>query len=109
MFIESPGEKAFIRWLEVVADPTRLGILRSLSEVEDATAADLAAQAQASVHTIRRHLEALMTLKVVCQDPGESDGQSPGRPAARYRLEREVRVSARALFAGPDAHPAGSR
>jgi predicted ArsR family transcriptional regulator len=85
------------RWLEVVADPIRLSILRSLSETDAATATDLAARGQASIHTIRRHLDALLALGVVHEDPGESDGQSPGRPAARFRLEAEIRESLRSL------------
>jgi DNA-binding transcriptional ArsR family regulator len=49
-----------IHWLYDVADPVRLAILRSLSEVEEATIADLAYRAQTSTPTLRRHLEAFM-------------------------------------------------
>ena len=44
-------------WLEVIADPIRLSILRSLSQVSEATTSDLAIRGQASSQTLRRHLE----------------------------------------------------
>jgi DNA-binding transcriptional ArsR family regulator len=89
------------RWLEVVADPVRLGILRSLSHVAEATAGDLAIRAQASSQTLRRHLEALVSLGVIDEHPARSDGETPGRPAARFSLPWEVRESVRAIFDPP--------
>lgn len=85
-------------WLDVVADPIRLHILRSLSEVGDATASDLASWGQASNQTLRRHLEALVTFGVIHEQPGESDGETPGRPATRFSLPPEVRESVRSVF-----------
>jgi DNA-binding transcriptional ArsR family regulator len=91
------------KWLEVIADPVRLGILRSLSHVADATASDLAVWGQASNQTLRRHLEALVCLGVIREHPARSDGETPGRPAARYSLPRAVRDSVRAILDPPDS------
>jgi predicted ArsR family transcriptional regulator len=77
----------------VIADPVRLGILRSLSQVGEATTADLASSGQASNQTLRRHLEALVALGVIEEHPPRSDGETPGRPAARYSLPAEMRES----------------
>lgn len=86
-------------WLNALADPIRLHILRSLSEVGCATAADLAdGGAAASSQTLRRHLDALVISGVIEQQPGESDGETAGRPAARFSLQPEVRDSVRAAF-----------
>jgi DNA-binding transcriptional ArsR family regulator len=87
-------------WLEGIADPVRLGILRSLSEVSEATASDLATWGQASSQTLRRHLDALVALGVIDEHPAESDGETPGRPAARFSLPQTVRDSVRAVI-GP--------
>lgn len=84
-------------WLLVVADPVRLGILRSLSRVNDATMATLAVDG-ASSQTLRRHLRDLVLLGVVKEHPAESDGETPGRPAARYSLPRETRQSVISLL-----------
>ncbi len=86
------------RWLEVIADPIRLGILRSLSQVAEATTSDLAAWGAASSQTLRRHLEVLVSLEVIREHPPQSDGETPGRPAARFSLPGEVRESVRAIF-----------
>lgn len=85
-------------WLDVVADPVRLQILRSLSQVAEATAAELATRNQASYRTLRRHLEALEAFGVVVAHPGKSDGETSGRPAARFSLAPEVRESVRSTF-----------
>jgi predicted ArsR family transcriptional regulator len=95
-------------WLEGVADPVRLGILRSLSEVPEATASDLASWGQASSQTLRRHLDALVALGVIDEHPAVSDGETPGRPAARFSLPREVRESVRSVF-GAALRPASLR
>ncbi|HET9592717.1 MAG TPA: helix-turn-helix domain-containing protein [Solirubrobacterales bacterium] len=86
------------RWLEVVADPTRLGILRSLSRVDEATTAHLAQLGPASSQTLRRHLEALVCLGVVEAHTAKSDGETPGRPATRYSLPPDLRDSVRAIL-----------
>lgn len=84
----------------MIADPVRLGILRSLSQVKDATASDLADSGQASSQTLRRHLEALVSLGVIDEHPARSDGETPGRPAVRFSLPEEVRESVRSVFDG---------
>lgn len=101
------------RWLEVIADPIRLGILRSLSQVAEATTSDLAAWGPASSQTLRRHLEVLVSLGVIEEHPARSDGETPGRPATRFSLPIEVQESVRSIFgvptvrAGRAAQPVG--
>lgn len=85
-------------WLAGIADPVRLYILCALSEMGEATAADLAAEGQASPQTLRRHLEALVALGVIRERPGESDGETPGRPPARFSLPADVRQGVRAAL-----------
>jgi predicted ArsR family transcriptional regulator len=85
-------------WLDVIADPVRLQILRSLSQVGEATASDLAVRSQTSYQTLRRHLDALETFGVIRARPGKSDGETPGRPAARFSLTPDVRESVRSVF-----------
>jgi DNA-binding transcriptional ArsR family regulator len=92
------------RWLEVIADPIRLTILRSLSQVDEATASDLATWSQASSQTLRRHLEALVSLGVIREHPARSDGETPGRPPARFSLPAEMRESVRSILA-PSREP----
>jgi predicted ArsR family transcriptional regulator len=99
--LEAPTDAVAARWLEVVADPIRLGILRSLSEVPEATTSDLTCRGQASSQTLRRHLDALVALGVIREHPAQSDGETPGRPAARFSLPTEVRESVRSVFEGP--------
>ena len=91
------------RWLEVIADPIRLGIVRSLSQVEDATAADLAAWGRASSQTLRRHLDALVALGVIDEQAAKRDGETPGRPAARFSLPPEMRESVRSTLEPPSS------
>jgi predicted ArsR family transcriptional regulator len=86
------------RWLEVIADPIRLSILRSLSQVSEATTADLANWGQASSQTLRRHLDALVSVGVILEHPARSDGETPGRPAARFSLPAEMRESVRSVL-----------
>jgi predicted ArsR family transcriptional regulator len=85
-------------WLDMVADPVRLHIVHALSEIEEATAADLVGSVQASGQTLRRHLESLVAVGMIEERPGESDGETPGRPAARFSLRDEVRESVRRVF-----------
>lgn len=80
-------------WLAAVADPVKLHIVRVLSEVEEATAADMATSGLTSNQTLRRHLEALVTFGVIDENPGRSDGETPGRPAARFALAPAIRES----------------
>jgi DNA-binding transcriptional ArsR family regulator len=92
-------------WLEVIADPVRLGILRSLSDVAEATTSDLATWGAASSQTLRRHLEDLVSVGVIQEHPARSDGETPGRPAARFSLAADVRESVRSVFGTPAARP----
>ena len=87
-----------LHWLYDVADPVRLAILRHLSEVDEATISDLARSVETSAPTLRRHLEALVAAGHAKERAGESDGETPGRPAARFFLSRAVRESVRAVL-----------
>lgn len=80
-------------FLDGIADPVRLGLVRCLAERREATAAELSGGCQASRPTIRRHLEALVASGIVAEAAGESDGATPGRPAARFSLRPEARES----------------
>lgn len=86
-------------WLEVIADPVRLQVLRTLSRVEEATATELAGDGPASYQTLRRHLEALEAFGVVRARAGVSEGES-GRPAARFSLDPQLRESVRLAIDG---------
>lgn len=77
-------------WLDAVAEPTRLYILRCLLDVPEATVTDLVVGCS-SAQTLRRHLEALVSTGLIYERPGESDGETPGRPAARFMIVPEVR------------------
>lgn len=74
-------------WLEAVANPIRLRIVRHLSDRESASLDELSQAVSAQRNTVRSHLRALMSAGVVARTPGESEGRL-GRPPARYRLER---------------------
>ena len=102
------GRPRAARWLEVVADPTRLGILRTLTQVDEATTSDLATQGQASSQTLRRHLDALVCLGVIEEHAAKSDGETPGRPATRYSLPPEIRESVRAVLEPAESGTSGS-
>jgi predicted ArsR family transcriptional regulator len=93
-----PGTDSRSHWLDVVADPVRLQILRALSKVSDASASELADRSPASYQTLRRHLEALEAVSVIESRPGVSDGETSGRPAARFRLSPAVRESVSSVF-----------
>jgi predicted ArsR family transcriptional regulator len=99
--LEGTATPKATRWLEVIADPIRLGILRSLSQVGEATTSDLATWGTASSQTLRRHLEVLVTLGVIREHPAQSDGETPGRPATRFSLPIEVQESVRDVFGVP--------
>ena len=94
-----PRPRRRSHWLDVVADPVRLQILRALSQVAEATVSELAADSPASYQTLRRHLEALETFGVISERPGVSDGATSGRPAARFSLSPDVRESVRSATA----------
>lgn len=84
-------------WLDAIADPTRLHILRALIDLPDATITDLLVD-WASSQTLRRHLDALVTTGVIDEKPGQSDGETPGRPAARFSLVPEIRADLSAVL-----------
>lgn len=86
------------RWLEAIANPTRLHILRSLIDVPETTTAEMAVE-WGSTKTLRRHLEALVSSGLIDERPGQSDGETPGRPAARFSLVPEVRQVLRSVLA----------
>jgi len=94
--LSAPGRKA--HWLDVIADPVRLQILRALSHVNEASASELAKGSPASYQTLRRHLEALESLSVIESRPGVSHGET-GRPATMFSLSPEVRTSVLSVFA----------
>ncbi|HKH64317.1 MAG TPA: helix-turn-helix domain-containing protein [Solirubrobacterales bacterium] len=81
-----------------IADPVRLELIRRLTEVEEATAAELNECCEASKPTVRRHLEALVAVGLVAAVEGTSDGYTPGRPATRFSLTPEISASVRALL-----------
>lgn len=87
------------RLLDAIAEPTRLHILRSLIDQPEATISDLLADG-ASVQTLRRHLEALVSVGVVLARPGQSDGETPGRPPARFSLATEFRQGLLSIVLG---------
>jgi DNA-binding transcriptional ArsR family regulator len=80
-------ERGPSKWLDAISDPVRVRILCALGESIEATAAELRAHSHASDPTLRRHLNALIVLGVVREQPGESDGITPGRPPTRFSLE----------------------
>ncbi len=86
------------RWLDVIADPVRLQILRTLVQLDYASASELADRSPASYQTLRRHLEALEAENVIESQPGVSDGHTAGRPAVRFRLSSTVRESVSAAL-----------
>jgi predicted ArsR family transcriptional regulator len=91
--------KGHSNWLEVIADPVRLQILRKLSRVDAATTTQLASDSPASYQTLRRHLEALEAFGVIRVRAGVSEGAT-GRPAARFSLAPELRESVRSAIDG---------
>jgi len=93
MGVAISGMRQPARWLDLIADPVRLQILRSLNEVGEATASELAASSQTSYQTLRRRLEALQAFGLIEARPGKSDGETPGRPATRFRLTPAARES----------------
>jgi predicted ArsR family transcriptional regulator len=89
-------------WLEGIADPVKLGVVRTLARTRPATVSQIAKRCQASVPTVRRHLSALVAMGIVVEEGGESNGSTIGRPAFRYTLPSSVLSSVR-QFLAPDA------
>ena len=84
-------------WLRLIADPVRLEIIQALARSKEASAADIARSGPTSEPTLRRHLEALVSLGLVQQRYRESDG-TIGRPPTLFSLSPEVRASVRAIL-----------
>ena len=82
----------------MLADPVRLDLLQALAQLGSASAAELRDRAHVSDPTLRRHLDAMVVLGLVRQCPGESNGLTPGRPAARFGLYADARESVEGLF-----------
>lgn len=80
-------------WLKAVADPLRLHIVRCLYAAEVATVGELSEGCGASMQTLRRHLDALSSLGMLIEQPGESNGETTGRPPVSFSLAPEVRAS----------------
>jgi predicted ArsR family transcriptional regulator len=85
-------------WFDVLTDPVRLALLRSLTDLHTATATELVGHSHVSYRAAHRHLAALVTLGLVREEKGAGDGESPGRPASRFTLDPRTRESALALF-----------
>lgn len=86
-------------WVSVLIDPVRLAVLRGLCELGTPTIGELRCRCHSSDPTVRRHLEALMALGLVHEEPGERDGLTPGRPPRRFTLADEAAERLSALFA----------
>lgn len=88
-------------WLAAIADPVRVGIVLALSQCRHATVGELGQLVQTSGQTLRRHLSALAAVGVVEVVPGESDGETSGRPPARFSLNQRVREATSLLLGEP--------
>ncbi len=94
-----PARAPRLDWLEGIADPVRLGVVRALARTRPATVAQIAKRCQASVPTVRRHLAALVALGIVIEENRASNGSTIGRPAIKYTLPRSVLRSVRQFLA----------
>jgi len=78
-----------VEWLEALADPIRLGIVRYLARNGSAARGELAKAVSAAPETVRRHLVSLESAGVVELLPPEATG-ARGRPPIRYTLARST-------------------
>lgn len=85
-------------WFEVITDPIRFRILQALDDRGECTATELTRAGYASDPALRRHLGALVSLGLVFEQRGASDGLTPGRPAARFSLAPEAQKTVRTLL-----------
>jgi predicted ArsR family transcriptional regulator len=85
-------------WLQKVADPVRLAVVRRLTEVERATARELSEGSFVSPATMRRHLGAMVADGLLREHPGVSDGEGSGRPPLSFSLPEQLRESVRAVL-----------
>lgn len=79
-----------LNFLELVADPVRLAIVRQLAERGSTPLAEIADQAGVHANTVRAHIGKLETAGAVEREHAGSDG--PGRPQIRYRLGQGWRL-----------------
>ncbi|HEX3040572.1 MAG TPA: ArsR family transcriptional regulator [Solirubrobacterales bacterium] len=86
------------RWLKQIVDPVRLEIIYALAQTDEATADQLATTGISSKPTLRRHLNALVTLGLVHRQGCESDGLTTGRPPIRFSLPADIRAGVLAVF-----------
>jgi len=97
--IPTGAEEVHPSWLAVLSDPVRLNLLRCLCEAEGPmTSRELAPKAHTSERTVRRHLDALVELGLTEQRSGQSDGETPGRPATAFSLSSSAREALVTLF-----------
>lgn len=82
----------------MISDPVRFAVLCALCELGTATMAELLPRCHTSERTVRRHLDALAALGLVAEEPGERDGLTPGRPAARFTLDGAVAPRVRSVL-----------
>lgn len=85
-------------WHHFLTDPVRLALVHSLYEVGSLTVSQLAERGYADHRTLKRHLDAMVALGLIFEYPGQGDGSTPGRPAARFALDPRVRESLAPLF-----------
>jgi DNA-binding transcriptional ArsR family regulator len=85
-------------WAAILTDPVRLSVVRALCQLQTATTAELRVLSHTSDPTLRRHLEALEALGLICELLGERDGTTPGRPARRFSLDGDAAARLRTVF-----------
>src|SRR4051794_19763258 len=76
--------------LELIADPTRLRVLRELGARDDAGLAELAEAAGVHTNTVRGHVRALIDAGAV--ERVTATTRRRGRPAVRYRTSEGWRL-----------------
>lgn len=81
---------------ELLADPARLAVARSLAEARDPSAPEIAEATGLHLNTVRAHLQALESAGAV--ERSSASGGAPGRPVVRYRLRREFVPSGEELL-----------
>jgi predicted ArsR family transcriptional regulator len=77
-----------VRHLDVIAHPTRLGIIRHLADRGPVDGADLAEAVGVHRNTLRRHLAELEEAGVVVAVPQPGEGR--GRPRVEYQLSDDT-------------------
>lgn len=85
-------------WVAILSDPARLSLLHGLCQLEAATIVELRKMCHTSDPTVRRHLEALVALGLVREEPAERDRITSGRPPKRFVLAADAADRLCALF-----------